>query len=180
MRKAILALAVLFALPVMAQTAPPVQTTSTAFAIGASAFGLGGSTGATPASDVSLSIAPGFSTKGYLSQLSLMSDSLLAPSPGLQYYGGGLTGPIPVKLSGALSGLSFFWRATAGADRIVPATGPSQAHFGLMAGGGARWQGSSGVKVTIVEVDFLRTPGAPWGANAPAVSGGIGFAFGKQ
>lgn len=180
MRTAALAsLLLLISVSVSAQVPAPAQST-TNFQIGSGAFGLGMGAQATPAANVTLSLNPGLATKTYLGQVSLISDNLLAPSVNLQYYGGGFSAPIPFKLTGALSGLSFFWRATGGIDRIVPATGPSVSHFGVMAGGGANWTSSTGVTVKLVEVDFLRTPGAPWGANAPAVSGGVGFIFGSH
>lgn len=173
----------LFALCCPAQTAAPAPTSSTmSFSVGGNALGLGGTTASTPATDITLTLNPGVATKGYLSEVSLLSDNLLAPGANLQYYAGGFLAPIPVKIpsTSPLSGISFYWRATAGVDRIVPASGPSQTHFGLMAGGGAQYTNSSGVKVTLIEVDFLRTPGSPWGANAPAVEGGLSYVFGSH
>jgi hypothetical protein len=184
-----LLLAALIALPSFAQTAtaPPASNTpapaqsSLSFNVGASAFGAGG-TSATPATDVTLTLNPGLASKGYLSEISLLSDNALAPGINWQYYGGGLSAPIPVKFpsTSALSGLSFYWRGSAGMERIVPATGPSQSHVGAMIGGGASWTSASGVKVQLFEVGALITPNAAWGNKAPYFAGGISYLFGSH
>ena len=166
-----------------APTPLPAPTTSTAsFNIGAQAFGLGGSSQATPASDVTLSLNPGFSTNKYLKTLELRSDNLLAPGANLQYYGGGVNWVTPLKFAStsAFAPLSFYVDATAGVGRIVPASGATVSHVGFMAGGGLRWLTGSGVQLTLIEVNVLHTPGAPWGSSAPAVSGGLSYVFGHQ
>jgi len=181
---AALILALLLCAPgVMAQTPTvPTPTTNTAsFNIGAAAFGLGGSSQATPASDVTLSLNPGFNNK-YFKTLELRSDNLLAPGANLQYYGGGVNWVTPLKFASTsmFAPLSFYVDGTAGATRIVPATGVANSHIGFMAGGGLRWLTSSGVQVTLVEINVLHAPGAPWGSSAPAVSGGLSYVFGHQ
>jgi hypothetical protein len=180
----VLVLVLLFTAPgAMAQTPTvPVPITSTVnFNIGAQAFGLGGTQQATPASDVTLVLNPGFTNK-IAKQFSLRSDNLLAPGASLQYYGGGFNWNAPFKfaLTSAFAPLSFYTDATVGVDRIVPATGPTQAHVSVMAGGGLKWLTSSGVQITLIEVNWLHTPDAPWGNNAPAYSGGLSYVFGSH
>jgi len=160
---------------VQAQTAPasnvPAPVTSTlSFSVGASA--LGTTSQATPATDVMLALNPGF--KGALSNLEFRSDNLLSPGANLQYYGGGFNFNVPKHLPGVFAPLSFYVDGTFGIDRIVPPAGASSSHFAFLAGGGLKWLTSSG------EVDDLHTPGAPWGSNTPAISGGISYLFGHQ
>jgi hypothetical protein len=165
----------LFCIPAIAQTPAPT-TSNLSFSVGASA--LGTTSQATPATDVMLSLNAGF--KGVWSNLEFRSDNLLSPGANLQYYGGGINFNVPKKLPGVLAPLSFYVNGTVGIDRIVPATGPSQAHYAFMGGGGLKWLTSSGVQIRLIEIDDLHTPGAPWGSNTPAISGGISYLFGHQ
>ena len=181
-----LALAVLIgAIPAFGQSvttsAPAPTQTGLDFNVGGSAFGIGGSS-AVPASDITLSLNPGFASKGYIQKVSLLSDNAMAPGIDWQYYGGGATGPIPVKLpaSSSLSGLSLYWRGTAGLERIVPASGPSEMHVGAMVGGGANWTSSSGITVRLFEAGMIISPNAAWGNKAPYVAGGISYLFGRH
>ena len=181
--KTLIALVVLLfvaAVPVMAQNTPSPTQSTVNFSVGAAALGLGGTAQATAATDVKLELNPGFTAK--LKTLELRSDNLLAPGANLQYYGGGVNFTIPKNFpkTSILAPLSFYVDATVGVNRIVPATGPSTSHIGFMMGGGLRWLTSSGVQMTLIEVNVLHTPGAPWGANAPAISGGLSYVFGHQ
>lgn len=188
MKRALVVLAVLIFLatvvPTLAQSAAgpaPTPTQSTlSFSVGASALGLGGASQATAATDVKMELNPGFT--GKFKTLELRSDNLLAPGANLQYYGGGVNFTIPKSFpkTSAFAPLSFYVDGTVGADRIVPGTGKSSSHIGFMAGGGLRWLTSSGVQVQLIEVNLLHAPGAPWGANAPAISGGLSYVFGHQ
>lgn len=177
---ALLFLACVFGFPVSAQTPAPTAS-SLNFNVGAAAFGLGGATQATPASDVVLSLNPGFTQK-FLANLSLRSDNILAPGADLQFYAGGFQYAIPYSFPSAspLHALHFYSDVEFGVDRIVPATTPSQAHFAFMAGGGVNWTMSNGVTVNLIEVNDLHAPGAPWGNDAPALAGGISYIFGKH
>jgi hypothetical protein len=164
-----------------AATAPaPAPTSSTMnFQIGADAFGISPTSSATPASDVIAQLNPGFAK---LPGFSFVSDNLLAPGANLQFYGGGIRydfGSVFPKTS-ALAPLSFYVRGTVGADRIVPATGPGQSHVAFLAGGGLSWAPTGALRLQLVEVDDGHFPGAPWGSNAPVVSGGLSIFFGKQ
>lgn len=182
--KVILLAILLTALPCVAQTAAPATTpapvqSTLSFNVGASAFGAGG-TNAEPASDITLNLNPGLAIKGYMSKVSLLSDNALAPGIDYQYYGGGLTAPIPVSLpsTSALAPLSFYWRGTAGIERLVPSSGPSSTHVGAMVGGGATWTTSPGVVVRLFEAGMIISPGAAWGNKAPYIAGGVSYLFG--
>jgi hypothetical protein len=175
----VLTLLLLLASCAFAQTPTPVSSTFN-FNIGAQAFGLGGTSQATPASDVVLSLNPGFTNK-YLSELEFRNDNLLAPGANLELFTGGINWEPPLKFpaSSVFAPLSFYVDGTVGVDRIVPATGPSQAHVGFMTGGGLRWLMSSGVRVNILEINVIHAPGAPWGTNSPAYAGGLSYLFGN-
>jgi len=177
---AIAAMCLLMAVPAFAQTPAPATSTLN-FNIGAAAFGLGGATQATPASDVILTLNPGLTQK-FLSSLELRSDSVLAPGAGLQFYSGGFQYKVPYALpvSSPLHPLSFYADVELGVDRIVPTAGPSQTHFSFMAGGGVNWTLSNGVTVNLIEINDLHAPGSPWGNDAPAIAGGVSYVFGKH
>lgn len=158
-----------------AQTPAPATSQSTLqFSIGASALGVSPSSDASPASDVTLSLK-------FTSRVSLRSDNLLAPSADLQFYGGGIQVDLPTKLLAKtpLAQLQPYAFGVLGSDRIVPASGASQAHVGFFAGMGLDWKVNATMRMKLIEVGDLHTPGAPWGANAPAVSGGLSLFFGK-
>ena len=157
-----------------AQAPAPTQESLT-FSFGATALGLAPSGDTTPASDIVVKL-------GFTKRVTLRSDNLLAPGANLQYYGGGMQVDLPNKFLSktVLAPLQPFVAGTIGADRIVPASGPSQSHISFMAGGGLDWTPSVSVRVHLIEVDVAHFPGAPWGANTPAVSGGISMFFGKQ
>jgi hypothetical protein len=161
-----------------APTPVPTPTQSTLnFNVGSSIFGVGSQA----AADVILQINPGIKNS-VLKNLSFMTDSLLNSGANFQYYGGGVLFPIPKNpfANTALSPLGFYARGTVGIDRLAPPTGPGSQHIALMVGGGVNWKLANGVQFNIVEVDLLRAPGAPWGANAVAVSGGISYFFGQH
>lgn len=176
---AVLLLSLCFAGFVYAQTPPAPVSSTFNFNVGASAFGLGGTSQATPATDVVLNLNPGFSNK-YLSGLEFRSDNLLAPST-LEYFGGGANWEPPFSFpsTSVFAPLSFYVDGTVGVDRITPTTGPTAAHIGFMAGGGLRWLTSSGVQINIIEVDVIHAPGAPWGTNSPAYAGGLSYLWGN-
>jgi len=171
------------AIPCFAQTTatpttPTPTTASMNFNIGAGALGLGGSNQATAATDVALTINPGIAK---LPGLSLRSDNLLAPGANLQFYAGGFEYQLPkLAKSGLLSAVYFDLNATAGINRITSATLPTKSSFGLMAGASMHYLTSANVDLNLFQVGFLRTPGAPWGANAPYFGGSVSYFFGKQ
>ncbi len=172
----------LFAFPSFAQTSttttPTPSSASLSFNVGAGAFGLGGSSNATPATDIALTLNPGIAKAP---NFSFRSDNLLAPGANLQFYGGGGEYQLPqLAKTGLLADIHFNLNATFGLDRIAPASGPTQEHFGLMAGASMHYMTSAGVDLNLFQVGFLRTPGAPWGANAPYFGGSISYFFGKQ
>ena len=111
--------------------------------------------------------------------LALRSDNILIPSTQFQFYGGGFQYNIPMSFLAKtnFSSLQGYVTASLGADRIVPASGASQAHLSGLAGGGFNWQMSNNVIVNIVEVRWMHAPGNPSGANVPVVSGGFSLFF---
>lgn len=170
--------ALILASPATAQTPAPTQTTVN-FQIGAGALGMAATSQATPATDIKLSLNPGFAkAKG----LFLVSDNVLAPGANLQYYGGGIQYELPQLFpkTSALAPVEFYLRGTIGADRIVPASGPGQSHIAFLAGGGLAWKPSSSVRIQLIEVDDGHFPGASWGPHVPVISGGLSILFGKQ
>lgn len=181
---AVVAGVLLFAFPAAAQTVAPAQSTVN-LSIGAQAFGLGGASQATPATDVTLQLNPGFSK--ILANLVLESHNILAPSADLQYYGGGVgfcvfgDCPRPIhKLPGVLAPLSLKIGANAGVARIVPAAGPSMGNVGYMAYGELGWTTGPGIHITVFSIGNCHFPKAPWGNNAPCMSGGIEKIFGSR
>jgi len=177
---AVLLLSLFLAGAVYAQAPTPTPVSSTYnFSIGAGAFGLGGTSQATPATDVVLTLNPGFSNK-YLNGLELRDDNLLAPGA-LNYFGAGSNWepPISFPATSAFAPLSFYVDGTVGVALVTPTGGPSQSHIGFTAGGGLRWLMSSGVRLTLFEMDLLHAPGAPWGTNSPAYTGSISYLWGN-
>lgn len=167
-----------FAYSVTAQTPAPTQSNMT-FNVGASALGAGG-TNATPAANITLELNPQFATKGYFSNVSLLSDNAQAPGINWQYYGGGAQLPIPLKIpsSSPLSPLTFYSRGTVGIERIVPSSGPSTSNVGAMVGGGAKWTMQNGMQFKLFEVGIIVSPHAAWGNKVPYFGGSVSYLFG--
>lgn len=171
MKKLYLAALVLaFAFPAFSQVTP--KTNSVNINIGASALGLTGGN-SVPGTDIIASI----NVKG---NLLLRSDNILAPGAGFQGYFGGVQYPFLTSQIAKtnLKGLEPYATGSVGVDRIVPSTGPSQAHFAFLAGGGLNYTPSSGIKINVLEVRWMRAPG--YATNTAVVSGGISIFFGKQ
>lgn len=161
------ALLLIFALPAAAQT----KTSALSFSIGAGALGLGGSSNATPATDIPVTLNPGIAK---MPDFSFRMDTLLAPGPGLQFYGGGADYQLPyLAKTGLFSKIYFTVNATFGLDRIVPAIGASQSHAAMMIGGTVHYAAPAGMDINMFQAGLLRTPGAPWGANAPYIGGSL-------
>ena len=166
---AIAAMCLLMAVPAFAQTPAPATSTM-AFSVGAGAFGISATSNATPATDVTLSLNPGIAK---LPNFSFRSDNVLAPGAGMQFYGGGVDYRIPyLAKTGLFSQIYFTVNGTFGIDRIVPATGPSQANFGFMVGGTVHYVAGS-VDLNLFQAGLLHTPGAAWGSNAPYIGGSV-------
>lgn len=184
MKRAVLAVIAAVCLLALGTSAQTTTTTTTAptssslsFNIGAGALGLSGSQ-ATPATDITLELNPGIAKAP---NFSFRSDNVLAPGANLQFYAGGGSYKLPkLAKTGLLSQIYFDLNASAGIDRIVPATGPSQSHFGLMAGASMHYLTSVGVDMNLFQVGYMRTPGAPWGGSAPYFGGSISYLFGSH
>lgn len=176
-RKFVISLLFFLGLAIVSFAQTPVQSTVN-FAIGAGAFGLVSTSNSTPASDITLQLNPGFKNN-YFSQVALLSDNMVAAD--LQYFGGGLSGPIPdpFPATSVFGKLYFYWRASGGADRITLAN-VTTVHPAFLAGGGIGYVGPSGLRVQLFEIDDAHFTAAPFGNNAPAISGSINWIFGHN
>ncbi len=159
-------------------TGAPAGTPATnqgPFSLTAQAMALPGGGETVAASDVG-------ATYAITNTISLRSDNILTPSNGVQMYTGGVQW-FP-NISSFLSKtklnakqFQFYLTGSAGIDRVVPASGPSQQHIALLAGGGINYSPSSnGVfSVNLAEVRYAHVPGF---ANSTAiVSSGVSLTF---
>lgn len=156
-----------------AQTPQASVTSSVQVSIGAQALGLGATSDATPASEIITDIQ-------FTKSVTLESRVLEDPGADLQYYGGGFKLLLPASLLSktALSSLAPYVDVSVGADRIVPATGPSQSHIAFQMGGGLNWC-KGNLCTQLVEINYGRLPGLPSGASTVLVGGGLSWAFTK-
>jgi hypothetical protein len=153
-----------------ATSAPPTNQGS--FSLSAQAVALPGGGQTVAATDV------GF-TKAIAPNFSLRDDNILAPSNGMQFYGGGGTYFLPTSvLSKTLldpNSLQPYLTASIGVDRIVPASGPSQQHIAVLVGGGLNYKPASGMWVNLFEARYARLPGLA--NNTAIVSSGFTLNF---
>ncbi|MGA9883574.1 MAG: hypothetical protein WBQ34_07640 [Candidatus Acidiferrales bacterium] len=188
MKRAVLAAVAalcLFALPVAAQTSgtPSAPSTSTSdasapptnqgsFSLTAQAVALPGGGQTVAATDL------GF-TKAITPNFSLRDDNILAPSNGMQFYGGGGNYFLPTAfLSKTLldpKSLQPYVTASIGVDRIVPASGPSQQHIAFLFGGGLNYKPASGLWVNLFEARYAKLPGVA--NNTAIISSGFTLNF---
>lgn len=149
--------------------APGTSQSTVQVSVGAQALGLGTAAAGT---DVVAKVS-------VVNSLALRSDNILVPSTNFQFYGAGLQYNLPMSFLAKtnFSSLQGYVSASVGADRIVPASGPSASHVGFLAGGGFNWIKSNNMIVNIVEVRLMHAPGNPSGTNVPVVSGGISLFF---
>ncbi|MGH9687744.1 MAG: hypothetical protein ACRD5K_11700 [Candidatus Acidiferrales bacterium] len=188
MKRAVLAAAAalcLIALPAVAQTsgmpsepstsvpaasAPPTNQGS--FSLTAQAVALPGGGQTVAATDL------GF-TKAITPNFSLRDDNILAPSNGMQFYGGGGNYFLPTAfLSKTLldpKSLQPYVTASIGVDRIVPARGPSQQHIAFLFGGGLNYKPASGLWVNLFEARYAKLPGVA--NNTAIISSGFTLNF---
>lgn len=151
-------------------SAPPTNQGS--FSLSAQAVALPGGGQTVAATDV------GF-TKAITPNFSLRDDNILAPSNGVQFYGGGANYFLPTSfISKTLldpSSLQPYVTASIGVDRIVPASGPSQQHIALLIGGGLNYKPASGVWVNLFEARYAKLPGLA--NNTAIISSGFTLNF---
>jgi opacity protein-like surface antigen len=178
MRRAVMAAfaaVCLFTLPTVAQTvakppAPPENQGS--FSLNAQAVALPGGGQTVAATDVGATFA-------ITTNFSLRDDNILAPSNGMQFYGGGGNYFLPTSFLAKtkLSPSSFqpYVTASLGVDRIVPASGPSQQHIAFLIGGGLNYKPTSGVWVNLFEARYAKLPGLA--VNTAIVSSGFTLNF---
>jgi len=118
-------------------------------------------------------------TKQITTNFSLRDDNILAPSNGMQFYGGGGNYFLPTSfLKKTLLNPSDFQpylTASIGVDRIVPATGPSQQHIAFLIGGGLNYKPANGVWVNLFEARYARLPGLA--TNTAIISSGFTLNF---
>jgi len=153
-------------------TATAAPTNQGSFSLTAQAVALPGGGQTVAATDV------GF-TKAITPNFSLRDDNVLAPSNGMQFYGGGGTYFLSTNfLSKTLldpSSLQPYVTASIGVDRIVPASGPSQQHIALLIGGGLNYKPAIGVWVNLFEARYAKLPGLA--NNTAIVSSGFTLNF---
>lgn len=151
---------------------PSAPTNQGSFSLSAQAVALPGGGQTVAATDV------GF-TKAITPNFSLRDDNILAPSNGMQFYGGGGNYFLPTGFlkKTLLNPSSFqpYVTATVGVDRIAPATGPSQQHIGFLIGGGLNYKPASGVWVNLFEARYAKLPGLA--NNTAIVSSGFTLSF---
>jgi len=155
-----------------ASTASRPPTNQGSFSLSAQAVALPGGGQIVAATDV------GF-TKAITPNLSLRDDNILAPSNGMQFYGGGGTYFLPTSfLSKTLldpSSMQPYVTASVGVDRIVPASGASQQHISLLIGGGLNYKPATGVWVNLFEARYAKLPGLA--NNTAIISSGFTLNF---
>lgn len=153
-----------------AASAPPTNQGS--FSLTAQAVALPGGGQTVAATDV------GF-TKAITPNFSLREDSILAPSNGMQFYGGGANFFLPTNfLAKTLldpKSLQPYLTASVGVDRVVPSTGPSQQHIAFLLGGGLNYKPANGVWVNLFEARYAKLPGIA--NNTAVISSGFTLNF---
>jgi hypothetical protein len=151
-------------------SAPPTNQGS--FSLSAQAVALPGGGQTVAATDV------GF-TKAITPNFSLRDDNILAPSNGMQFYGGGGTYFLPTSIISKTlldpSSLQPYVTASIGVDRIVPASGPSEQHIAFLMGGGLNYKPANGVWVNLFEARYAKLPGLA--NNTAIVSSGFTLNF---
>lgn len=158
--------------PASASSASAPPTNQGSFSLNAQAVALPGGGQTVAATDI------GF-TKGITPNFSLRDDNILAPSNGMQFYGGGGNYFLPTSfLSKTLldpKSLQPYLTASIGIDRIVPTSGPSQQHIAFLIGGGLNYKPANGVWVNLFEARYAKLPGL---ANSTAIiSSGFTLSF---
>ncbi|MGH9740559.1 MAG: hypothetical protein ACRD4X_18525 [Candidatus Acidiferrales bacterium] len=155
--------------PLAASAAP---TNQGSFSLTAQAVALPGGGQTVAATDV------GF-TKAITPNFSLRDDNILAPSNGMQFYGGGGDYFLPTSfLSKTLlnpKSLQPYVTASIGVDRVVPADGPPQQHIACLVGGGLNYKPADGVWVNLFEVRYAKLPGVA--NNTAIISSGFTLNF---
>lgn len=162
--------------PAQAQTAAPGAEVPVApsgkFALNAQAVALPGGGQTVAATDVG-------ATFQITTNFSLRDDNILAPSNGMQFYGGGGDYFLPTsflkKTKLNPSNFQPYVTGSIGIDRIVPATGTSQQHIAVLIGGGLNYKPASGVWVNLFEVRYAKLPGLA--NNTAIISSGFSLNF---
>lgn len=150
--------------------APPTNQGS--FSLNAQAVALPGGGQTVAATDVGATLA-------ITANFSLRDDNILAPSNGMQFYGGGGSYFLPTTFlkNTKLNPSNFqpYVTASIGVDRIVPASGPSQQHIAFLIGAGLNYKPSNGVWVNLFEARYAKLPGLA--NNTAIVSSGFTLTF---
>ncbi len=158
--------------PASASSASAPPTNQGSFSLNAQAVALPGGGQTVAATDI------GF-TKGITPNFSLRDDNILAPSNGMQFYGGGGNYFLPTSfLSKTLldpKSLQPYLTASIGIDRIVPTSGPSQQHIAFLIGGGLNYKPANGVWVNLFEARYAKLPGLA--NNTAIISSGFTLSF---
>ncbi len=163
----------LFAVPCFAQTNP---APTPLFSVSTQALGLriGGQTVAGTDAIGSFNLTP---------NLQLQSDNILAPANDFQGYFGGVKyyAPFLAKpfAKTSLSSVKPYVHAALGVVRNVPANGPTQQHYGALAGAGFDYQVNSTFSLG-PRVEYLNAPGFGPGPHGVAVSANLTIVLGSK
>lgn len=156
----------------LSASSPTPPTNNGSFSLTAQAVALPGGGQTVAATDV------GF-TKQITTNFSLRDDNVLAPSNGLQFFGGGGNYFLPTSFlkKTKLNPGNFqpYLTGSIGVDRIVPAAGSSQQHIAFLIGGGLNYKASNGMWVNLFEARYAKLPGLA--SNTAIISSGFSLNF---
>jgi hypothetical protein len=159
--------------PTTTSSAPALSFTASSSAIG---MRLGGTTAV--GTDIGETLA-------FTKSLSLRGDQILAPTLNFSgYYGGAVWQPdltkVLAKTTLPANAFSLFARGAAGVSTngAAPA-GQTGTHISFVAGGGVNYATPVSLKITALEIDYLRAPGFGGSGNGQVYSAGLSFLFGK-
>lgn len=177
MKRILILTALLFAAFAAAAQSTTTTTTSTGFSASTDACGVYVASSWTACTHITQSydFMDWGSTKA--NHLFVQGNQLLAPTPGLNIYTGGVEyqpnlGNLFAKTNVPANTLQFFVNGSAGVG--TSATGPN--HVSFLAGGGVRYNFSQSVTWNSLQATYVRFGSQ----NYPVISSGLTFIFGPK